>query len=317
MTDQCYDGLFKLLLIGDSKVGKSSLLSRFTDGVYTAPVATIGVDFKSTTVESRGRCCMLQIWDTSGDDRFRTITSMYFRGAHAVFLVYSITSLESFQALTQYIAQVEQLARANVYMILIGNNSDQEAQRVVSSAMGQQLADHHTMDFFETSPRDDVNVQEAFQHVADDLHSADSGTSRRSKVKLQRHRLNRIRVTWLLCLKCYERGGCSFESQPAVEAVTAANTRPDDVLGAHPEGRGRQLELQNLTDSTVQHLLGLSCHLFEHTIQMLDTSMFPEPTDAEVFTYIGSPHSSTMGGTCGELESTRETPSRFSSCMLM
>merc|ERR1712086_175165 len=246
MTDRCHDGLFKLLLIGDSKVGKSSLLSRFTDGIYTAPVATIGVDFKIRTVESRGRCCMVQIWDTSGDDRFRTITGSYFRGAHAVLLVYSITSLESFQALTQYIAQVEQLARANVYMILIGNNSDQEAQRVVSSAMGQQLADQHTMDFFETSPRDDVNVQEAFQHVTDDLQSefTGNGTSRRSKVKLQRHRLDRIRLTWLLCLKCYERGGCRFESQPAVEAVT----RPGDVLGAHPEGRGRQLELQNLPE---------------------------------------------------------------------
>ena len=149
----------------------------------------------------------------------------------------------------------------------------------------------------------------------DDLQSefTGSGTSRRSKVKLQRHRLDRIRLTWLLCLKCYERGGCSFELQPVVEAVT----RPGDVLGAHPEGRGRQLELQILPESTVQHLLGLPCHLFVDIIQMLDTSMFPEPTDAAVFTYIGSPHSSTMGGTCGELESTRETPSRFSSCMLM
>ena len=102
-----YDYIFKVLLIGDSGVGKSSLLLRFADDTYTdCYISTIGVDFKIKTVELDGETVKLQLWDTAGQERFKTITSNYYRGAHGFILVYDVTNEESFKNLKQWIVEM-------------------------------------------------------------------------------------------------------------------------------------------------------------------------------------------------------------------
>merc|ERR1711965_386176 len=115
MAHQEYDYLFKLLLIGDSGVGKSCLLLRFADDTYTETyISTIGVDFKIRTVEIDQKVIKLQIWDTAGQERFRTITSSYYRGAHGIIVVYDVTDEESFTAVERWMTEIERFAGPDV-----------------------------------------------------------------------------------------------------------------------------------------------------------------------------------------------------------
>ncbi|CAN6580549.1 unnamed protein product [Malus baccata var. baccata] len=128
-----YDYLFKLLLIGDSGVGKSCLLLRFADDSYLdSYISTIGVDFKIRTVEQDGKTIKLQIWDTAGQERFRTITSSYYRGAHGIIVVYDVTDQESFNNVKQWLNEIDRYASENVNKLLVGNKCDLTANKVVS-----------------------------------------------------------------------------------------------------------------------------------------------------------------------------------------
>ena len=111
-----YDYLFKLLLIGDSGVGKSCLLLRFADDTYTESyISTIGVDFKIRTIQLDGKTIKLQIWDTAGQERFRTITSSYYRGAHGIIVVYDTTEMESFNNVKQWLHEIDRYATCLLY----------------------------------------------------------------------------------------------------------------------------------------------------------------------------------------------------------
>merc|ERR1712083_1266763 len=131
-----YDYLFKLLLIGDSGVGKSCLLLRFADDIYTESyISTIGVDFKIRTVELDGKTIKLQIWDTAGQERFRTITSSYYRGAHGIIIVYDITDVESFNNVRQWLFEIDRFASEHVNKLLVGNKSDLDQKRCVEQSV--------------------------------------------------------------------------------------------------------------------------------------------------------------------------------------
>uniref|UniRef100_A0A452XJL2 GTP-binding protein n=1 Tax=Aegilops tauschii subsp. strangulata TaxID=200361 RepID=A0A452XJL2_AEGTS len=129
-----YDYLFKLLLIGDSSVGKSCLLLRFADDAYVDTyISTIGVDFKIRTVELDGKSVKLQIWDTAGQERFRTITSSYYRGAHGIIIVYDVTDRESFNNVKQWLSEIDRYASDSVCKLLVGNKCDLVDSKVVDT----------------------------------------------------------------------------------------------------------------------------------------------------------------------------------------
>ena len=158
-----YDYLFKYLVIGNSGVGKSCLLIRFTDDSWSdSYVTTIGVDFKIKTLDVDGKSVKLQIWDTAGQERFRNIISSYYRGAQGIMVVYDVTDLDSFQNLNSWLIEIEKNASKNVYKILVGNKCDLESDRKVTREQAQEFANQYGMKFFETSAKNSVNVSEAF-----------------------------------------------------------------------------------------------------------------------------------------------------------
>jgi len=169
MASAKHDMLIKLLLIGDSRVGKSCLLLRFADNDFMSMVATIGIDFKIRTVEMDGKRVKLQIWDTAGQERFRTITTAYYRGAMGILLVYDVTDDQTFTNIRGWMRNIDQHATESVNKILIGNKCDMVSDRKVDSAKGQAIADEYGIKFFETSAKESHNVEEAFLSIARDI----------------------------------------------------------------------------------------------------------------------------------------------------
>lgn len=164
---QEYDYLFKLLLIGNSSVGKSCILLRFSDNIFNDNfLPTIGVDFKIRTFDLQSKTIKMQIWDTAGQERFKTITSSYYRGAHGVILVYDITDRQSFKDLENWLLETEKHASEDIVKILVGNKSDLESSRVVTYAEGKTYASNNGMEFIETSAKGNVNIEEAFFTIA-------------------------------------------------------------------------------------------------------------------------------------------------------
>jgi Ras-related protein Rab-1A len=158
-----YDYLFKLLLIGDSGVGKSCLLLRFADNTYTdSYISTIGVDFKIRTLEIDGKTVKLQIWDTAGQERFRTITSSYYRGAHGIIVVYDVTDKVSFNNVKQWLGEIDRYACQSVNKLLVGNKADLVEKKVVDYNEAKEFAEGLQISFLETSAKSAQNVEEAF-----------------------------------------------------------------------------------------------------------------------------------------------------------
>lgn len=163
--------LLKLLTIGDSGVGKSWLLLRWSGetgklvkGATSMP--TIGIDFKMKTVMIDGKRVKIQVWDTAGQERYRNITKTYYRNAHGVVLVYDITDRTSFNNIRSWIQQIQVHADVNVNKILVGNKCDLIGQRAVTIDEGEALAREYKMAFFETSAFNDINVDEAFMRIS-------------------------------------------------------------------------------------------------------------------------------------------------------
>ncbi|XP_051114709.1 GTP-binding protein YPTM2-like isoform X2 [Andrographis paniculata] len=166
------DYLFKMLLIGDSGVGKSCLLLRFADDSYLESyISTIGVDFKIRTVELDGKTIKLQIWDTAGQERFRTITSSYYRGAHGIIVVYDVTDQESFKNVKQWLNEIDRYASDNINKLLVGNKCDLTAQKVVPTETAKAFADEIGIPFMETSAKNSTNVEQAFMAMASSIKS--------------------------------------------------------------------------------------------------------------------------------------------------
>jgi len=173
-----YDYLFKLLLIGDSGVGKSCLLLRFADDTYTESyISTIGVDFKIRTIELEGKTVKLQIWDTAGQERFRTITSSYYRGAHGIIVVYDVTDSDTYQNVKQWLQEIDRYAVEGVNKLLVGNKSDLATKKVVDYAAAKAFADELGIPFLETSAKNATNVEQAFLTMSKQIKDRMGSTS--------------------------------------------------------------------------------------------------------------------------------------------
>jgi len=168
MAKKTYDLLFKLLLIGDSGVGKTCILFRFSEDAFnTTFISTIGIDFKIKTIELRGKKIKLQIWDTAGQERFHTITTSYYRGAMGIMLVYDITNSKSFDNIAKWLRNIDEHANEDVERMILGNKADMEDKRVVSKERGEAIAREHNIKFLETSAKTNINIETAFIELAE------------------------------------------------------------------------------------------------------------------------------------------------------
>jgi len=177
-----FDHIFKVLLIGDAGVGKSSLLLRFTDDSFEEHMAsTIGVDFKVKTISVGGKTAKLTIWDTAGQERFRTLTSSYYRGCHGIILVFDVNERETFDHLQQWLEELDLYATtAHTAKLLVGNKIDLQA-REVSVEEATDFARQQAMMYVEASAKSRAGVRQAFEEVVQkildtpDLLAAASG----------------------------------------------------------------------------------------------------------------------------------------------
>jgi small GTP-binding protein len=167
-----YDYLFKVVLIGDSGVGKSNLLSRFTKNEFNLESkTTIGVEFATKSIEVGNKIIKAQIWDTAGQERYRAITSAYYRGAVAALLVYDITKLHTFQNVEKWLQELKDYADDNIVVMLVGNKTDLNNLRAVKVEDAQAFAEKHELAFIETSALDSTNVVDAFEQIIQIYHN--------------------------------------------------------------------------------------------------------------------------------------------------
>ncbi|WWC66394.1 uncharacterized protein I206_100296 [Kwoniella pini CBS 10737] len=158
----------KLLLIGNSSVGKSSLLLRFTDNEFLTDeetAATIGVDFKVKSIELDGKRYKLSVWDTAGQERFRTLTSSYYRGAQGVVLVYDVSSRPTFDELLKWFKEIDTYCGEGVVKMMVGNKVDKEFSRQVTTDEGKAFAQRMGALFIECSAKTRLGVPEAFEEL--------------------------------------------------------------------------------------------------------------------------------------------------------
>lgn len=159
-----YDYLFKILLIGDSGVGKSCILCRFADDYYTEKfISTIGVDFKIKTIEYDNKIIKLQIWDTAGQERFHNITSSYYRGAHGIIIVFDLTDSESFENIKHWLNEIQKNAFEGVSKIIVGNKSDAFEKKEVFGS--RDYATSLNIPYIETSAKNADNIDELFYQM--------------------------------------------------------------------------------------------------------------------------------------------------------
>jgi Ras-related protein Rab-1A len=199
-----YDQLYKLLLVGDSGVGKSSLMMRFADDTFAETyLSTIGVDFRPRTISVDGVTVKLQLWDTAGQERFHTIVSSYYRHAHGILVVYDVTNQESFEGVKRWLLDVERYASEHVNKLLVGNKADLRERRQVRFEDAKQFADEMGMLFVETSAKDSTNVEDAFLILAYEIQQRMKGRvatreeeerERERKVKLDDHQFAPLKV---------------------------------------------------------------------------------------------------------------------------
>ena len=166
-----YKYLFKYIIVGDIAVGKSCLLLMFTDKRFQ-PVhdLTIGVEFGSRTIQINGDSVKLQIWDTAGQEKFRSITRSYYRGTAGALLTYDITRRETFEHVSDWLEDCRKYSNPNIVIMLVGNKSDLESKRQVPREEGEKFAKEHGLLCIETSAKTDAKIEEAFMTVAQSIY---------------------------------------------------------------------------------------------------------------------------------------------------
>ena len=171
MEKDGYDFLFKMILIGDSGVGKSNILLKYLKNEFQQNTkATVGVEFGTKTVEIDNKKIKVQIWDTAGQERYRSITSAYYKGAKGCLLVYDITRKVTFESIDRWISDLKAAGEEKLSIILIGNKCDLEDQRKVTKEEAEEKAQFHKLAFIETSALNGTNIERAFEELINDVY---------------------------------------------------------------------------------------------------------------------------------------------------
>ena len=182
--------IYKILLLGDSSVGKTCFLMRYTDNTFQdIHMSTIGLDYKLKNVQlENGKMVKIQVWDTAGQDRFRSITKNYYKGAHGIILIYDVTEQKSFDNVKNWMAQIKEEVSERVSIVLVGNKIDDEDNRKISTEQGESMAKDYEIMFFECSAKTGQNIDEIFNNLVKKVvenfsKSADSGQKLKNKKK--------------------------------------------------------------------------------------------------------------------------------------
>ena len=178
------DFLFKVLLLGDSGVGKSSIILRYIENNFSPNLMnSIGVDFKLKNITVKNKKVKLQIWDTAGQERFRTITTSYYKGAQAIIVVYDITDRDSFDHVKNWMADCDKFAKEGVLRILAGNKFDLNNIRKVGKDEAEELSKKYGIQYIEVSAKDNSNVEELFINTTEIFLGRNAGVSNKGVVK--------------------------------------------------------------------------------------------------------------------------------------
>ncbi|GAO45884.1 hypothetical protein G7K_0130-t1 [Saitoella complicata NRRL Y-17804] len=166
-----YVPTLKILLIGNSSVGKSALMLRFTNDMWAPEESstTIGVDFKVKMVMVGGKPYKLTVWDTAGQERFRTLTKSYYRNAQAVLVVYDITNRATFEELPRWLKELEANTASDIVKVLVGNKLDKDSSRAVTTEEGEDMADRYNVGFLEASAKSNTHVKECFMEMVETI----------------------------------------------------------------------------------------------------------------------------------------------------
>lgn len=189
-TSLQFDYLVKLLILGDGKVGKTSMLLRFTEDYFpTSHIQTLGIDFKLKLQEIEGKMYKFQIWDTAGQERFRKLTTAYYKNAKGIVLVYDVTRRESFDMVTFWMSEIQKHSMEGVIKVLVGNQIDKE-DRQVTKKEGEEKADQLGVRYFETSAKNGNGIEQLFTFMAVNTRYEEDSKSvnPRNSMKLKMHK---------------------------------------------------------------------------------------------------------------------------------
>ena len=175
--------LYKILLLGDSTVGKTCFLLRYTDDTFLdLHMATIGLDYRlKTMILDDQKIVKVQLWDTAGQDKFRAITRNYYKGARGIILIYDITNIKSYDNIKKWINEIKEEISENVTIVLIGNKIDNEKERKISKEQGEKLANDYNVSFFETSAKTGQGVNESVFYLVQKILESDPEVKKRGK----------------------------------------------------------------------------------------------------------------------------------------
>lgn len=170
-NNDIYDYLFKVVLIGDSGVGKSNLLTRFTRNEFNLrTLTTIGVEFATRNLHICSKTIKAQIWDTAGQERYRAIVNAYYRGAVGALLVFDITKHNTYDDVERWLKELREFGESNMEIMLVGNKTDLRHLRAVPTEEAKDFAERHSLSFIETSALDSTNVEEAFTTLLTEIY---------------------------------------------------------------------------------------------------------------------------------------------------
>ena len=196
IEEEYYDLKIRLMLIGDSNVGKTSIIKRYCNNQFSPSyISTVGIDFETKYLRLNGKIINLQIWDTAGQERYKVLAKNYYKNSDGFIIVYDITDKKSFNNVANWITQIKDSASENVKCVLLGNKCDLEELRQVDINQGKDLANNYNLKFYETSAQKGNNIQKVFTDLVKGFLNDDNfvNDSERSSISTEQRNLRRAR----------------------------------------------------------------------------------------------------------------------------